>query len=398
MDGDQWGGSDRLEVFAFSVNWGIQAASTFTQVAALPTAPFDAVLCTGGLLEACVPQPGTAVRLEGLTAWMMWRLQYRDFGTHEVMLTNHTVDVDGSGHAGIRWYELRRPPAGAWTIFQQGTFSPDDGAPGLADDVHRWMGSIAMDKDGSVALGYSASDSTVFPSIRYTGRVATDPPGAMPLGEIILVTGGGSQTGSVRWGNYTTMDVDPLDGCTFWYTNEYYPTTSNFNWNTRIASFKLRTCRPAPTPTFLPHEVSMFVGGFFTEDSLLLNSGLETGFRYRRHRILPMWSVELELGLVPTNDAVTDGLLGKGQVHLVFHPQAISPVQSFLLGGVGLGHFNRLGFSDTALLLTLGLGADFRWTQKTGFRLDVRWVGLDGLVGSGFTSNFELLWGPVFSF
>jgi CARDB protein len=234
VDGDRFGGTDRFEVFAFAVNWGTPAASSFSLAASLPTTPFDSMLCSGGLIGTCIPQPGTAQRLESLTVWPMWRLQYRNFGTHETLLTNHTVDVDGRDRAGIRWYELRRPPAGAWSIFQQGTHSPDA--------IHRWMGSVASDHDANIALAYSVSSDRIFPGLRYAGRLVADPPGTMQA-EVNLIAGGGSQThGSSRWGNYSTLDVDPVDDCTFWYTSEYYPTTSLANWRTRISSFKNPAC------------------------------------------------------------------------------------------------------------------------------------------------------------
>jgi hypothetical protein len=204
VDGERFGGNDRLEVFAFSVDWANPSASMFVQVGDLPTMPFDSVLCSTSLLGACVPQPGTSVQLETLTVWPMWRLQYRNFGTHEAMVVNHTVDVNGQDLAGIRWYELRRSPGGAWGIFQQGTYSPDS--------THRWMGSVAMDRDGNIALGYSVSSDTVFPGIRRTGRLATDPPGTLPQPEGTIVVGGGTQThSSRRWGTYSSMDVDPTD-------------------------------------------------------------------------------------------------------------------------------------------------------------------------------------------
>lgn len=235
VDGDRFGGTDRLEIFAFSVNWSNPALSTFNQVASLATAPFDSVLCSATLIGQCIPQPGTPQTLETLTVWPMWRLQYRNFGAHEAMVTNHTVDENGQDHAGIRWYELRRDPAGAWSIFQQGTHAPDE--------VHRWMGSIAMDRDGNMALGYSVSSDTVFPGIRYAGRLASDPLGTLPQAEVTVVAGSGSQThGSGRWGNYSSMDVDPKDECTFWYTNEYYQETSVAGWRTRINSFRNPSC------------------------------------------------------------------------------------------------------------------------------------------------------------
>ena len=235
VDGERFGGSDRLEIFAFSVDWANPAASTFVQVADLATDPFDSVLCSASLLGACIPQPGVSQRLETLTVWPMWRLQFRNLGTHEAMVVNHTVDANGNDLAGIRWYELRRTSGGAWAIFQQGTYAPDE--------VHRWMGSIAMDRDGNIGLGYSASSDSVFPSIRRTGRLATDPPGSMTQAEVTIIDGSGAQThGSLRYGNYSSMDVDPADDCTFWYTTEYYEATSTAGWQTRVASFRNPEC------------------------------------------------------------------------------------------------------------------------------------------------------------
>lgn len=241
VDGERFGGGDRIEIFAFGVDWNNPAASTLTQLASLPTAPFDSVLCTADLLGACVPQPGVAQRLETLTAWPMWRLQYRNFSSHEALVFNHTIDVDRRDHAGIRWYELRRPPGGNWTIAQQGDYAPDD--------VHRWMGSVAMNRNGTMALGYSVSSNQVFPGIRYASRLAGDPPGTMAQGEVTLVNGAGAQTTDFRrWGNYSSMDVDPVDDCTFWYTTMYYDTTSAAGWKTRISAFKHPDCDQPPPP------------------------------------------------------------------------------------------------------------------------------------------------------
>jgi hypothetical protein len=248
VDGERFGGSDRLEVFAFDVDWSNPAGSTFSQIASLATDPFDSVLCSATLLGACIPQPGVTQRLETLTVWPMWRLQFRNFGTHEGMVLNHTVDANGEDLAGIRWYELRRAGGGAWSIFQQGTYAPDK--------EHRWMGSIAMDQDGNIGLGYSVSSSEVFPSVRRTGRLASDPPGTMTQPEAVIVAGGGAQThSSSRYGNYSSMDVDPSDDCTFWYTTEYYATTSTAGWRTRVASFRNPECgREEPPQVAFKHE------------------------------------------------------------------------------------------------------------------------------------------------
>ena len=143
---------------------------------------------------------------------------------------------------GVRWYELR-PSGGNLTVFQQGTYAPDSN--------YRWMGSIAMDHSGNMALGYSVSSRTLHPGIRYTGRLAGDPLGTMPQGEATIITGAGSQTGGLsRWGDYTEMTVDPVDDCTFWYVNQYHPSNGTFNWTTRIASFKFPQCGGTVTNDF----------------------------------------------------------------------------------------------------------------------------------------------------
>jgi hypothetical protein len=168
-----------------------------------------------------------------------YRLAYRNFGTYEAMVTNQSVEARSS-IAGSRWYEIRRTN-GQYSIAQQGTFAPEDG-------VDRWMGSIAMDAVGNIALGYSVVDGlSVYPGIRYTGRLAGDTPGEMTLGEAVVIDGSGVQrTTNSRWGDYTSMNIDPTDDCTFWYVNEYYTIagqlSSTAGWQTRIGSLKLPNC------------------------------------------------------------------------------------------------------------------------------------------------------------
>jgi hypothetical protein len=210
--------------------------------------------CGGG---TCVPQSGTSQTLDSLGDRLMYRLAYRNFGDHEAIVVNHSV-VAGSS-VGVRWYELRETPpstSGAFGLFQQGTFAPDS--------TYRWMGSAAMDQVGDIALGYSASSSTLFPSIRYTARVPSDPAGTMEA-ENVLQTGGGSQTGASRWGDYSALRIDPSDDCTFWYTNEYYPVSSSVGWATAIGSFKLSNCVNTPdfsiTETASPLTFTQGTGG-----------------------------------------------------------------------------------------------------------------------------------------
>jgi hypothetical protein len=225
-------GSNSLNLWKFHVDFTIPANSTLSGPTNIPVAAFSAA-CNGG---ACITQPSTRQTLDSLADRLMYRLAYRNFGDHEALVVNHSVSVGKSKKskvAAIRWYEVRSPNGGP-TVFQQGTFSPDL--------THRWMGSIAMDKVGDIAVGYSVSSSSVFPSIRYTGRVPTDPLGVLQSESTIIIGGGSQLTNLNRWGDYSAMSVDPVDDCTFWYTTEYLKASGTFNWSTRIASFKFPGC------------------------------------------------------------------------------------------------------------------------------------------------------------
>ena len=229
-------GTNSLNRWMFHVDWATPGNSTMTGPTSVPVAAFSAA-CGGG---ACVTQKGTKQKLDSLGDRLMWRLAYRNFGDHESLVATHSVAV--AGIASTRWYEIRNP-GGTPSVFQQGTFNPDS--------LHRWMGSIAMDGSGNIALGYSTSSANTFPAIRYTGHLVTDPPGMMGQGEAILFAGTGSQTqGLGRWGDYSAMAVDPTDDCTFWYTNEYLTQNGSFNWSTRIGSFKFAECGAPPQPDF----------------------------------------------------------------------------------------------------------------------------------------------------
>ena len=133
----------------------------------------------------------------------------------------------------MRWYELRGLSTTP-VVAQQGTFAPNDGQ-------HRWMGSIAQDRAKNMTVGYSISGPNLFPGIRYTGRLATDPLNTLPQGEGVIVNGTGAQTVSARWGDYTSMNIDPADDCSYWYVNEYYA-ASGGTWRTRIGHFRYPTC------------------------------------------------------------------------------------------------------------------------------------------------------------
>ncbi len=222
--------SDHLSIWEFHTDWNNPSNSTFAHVTDLTTAPFDYQFTSNTFSgRSHIEQPNTSIGLDALSNRVMFRLQYRNFGDYSTLVTNHTVDVDGSDHAGVRWYELRNSGTG-WGIYQQGTYAPDS--------ENRWMASVAMDEYGNIALGYSVSSNSVYPSIRYAGRMKDDPLGTISVAEQTIIDGSGSQTSFFsRWGDYSAMSVDPIDGATFWYTTEYVKTTGDANWQTRIASF-----------------------------------------------------------------------------------------------------------------------------------------------------------------
>jgi uncharacterized repeat protein (TIGR01451 family) len=253
---------DGIRMFEVRPDFADPAASTFTEIASLAVAGFDATFTeTSGTCSGTIPftsrddvdqpPPGNCgQRLDAIADRPLQRLAYRNFGTHESLVFSHAADVNATpptattGHvSGVRYYELRRTlPAGAFAVHEQATFSPDV--------TNRWMSSAAIDAQGNLAVGYSVSDATTtFPGVRYAGRLASDPAGGLFQGEATLVAGGRAQTttGS-RWGDYSAMSVDPADECTFWYTQEYYDTvapggcSATACWQTRIGSFKFPSC------------------------------------------------------------------------------------------------------------------------------------------------------------
>src|SRR5215211_8884615 len=225
------------KLFRYHVDFATPGNSTFTLGGNLTPAGYTE-LCPS--TRSCVPQLGTNDGLDGIGDRGMFRLAYRKFGDgHEALVGNQTVS--SGGVAGIRWYEIGNATSGAPAFTQQNTYQPDT--------TWRWMGSAAMDRDGDLALGYSASSAAIYPQIRYAGRLAGDPASTLAQGEATLFAGTGSQTGTGnRWGDYSDLTVDPVDDCTFWYTNEYYPVDpgppsgNEFNWRTRIGTFKFPSC------------------------------------------------------------------------------------------------------------------------------------------------------------
>lgn len=236
-------GASALNVWQFHVDFTTPTNSTFNGPTSVTIPPYTQA-CPGRA-GVCIPQsptppPGCTPQPNCyspslLQAWsdrLMYRLAYRNLGTHESIVATHSINPQQTNaHAASRWYEIRSP--GSPTLFQWGEFEPDD--------TSRWMGNIAMDKVGDIALGYSASSLTQYPAIRYTGRVPTDALGTMET-EISIIEGAGNQVFNTNWGAYNGLSVDPADDCTFWFTNQYYSQQGSKIWNTRIAAFKFAGC------------------------------------------------------------------------------------------------------------------------------------------------------------
>src|SRR5205823_1575857 len=216
----------------------------------------------------CVPQLGSAYQLDVIGDRIMHRVAYRNFGDHEALVVNHSVLADA--RIGVRWYEVRSPGSSP-TIFQQSTFAP-------VDPLYRWMGNIAV--------GYSTSSEVAFPSIAYAGRLAGDSLNDLTQGEAQMFAGQGSENVAFflppvgRWGDYTALTVDPSDGCTFWYVNEYFGALAEADpgapWQTRIGSFKFPTCVSVPpTPISVVSRKTHDIAGTFDLDLLPPNPGIE---------------------------------------------------------------------------------------------------------------------------
>jgi subtilisin-like proprotein convertase family protein len=244
---DEFGdAADAVRVFDFRANFANPAASTFTERAESPirVAPFNPVTPAGRDDVVQPPPASTAAALDSISDRLMFRLAYRNFGDHESLVATHSVNV-GTGvslttyRSGVRYYEFRRSTGQAFAVAEQATFAPDTDS--------RWMPSGAMDHQGNLAIGYNVASLTTRPSMRYAGRLATDPSGGLFQGERSLITGSGVQTNTgSRWGDYSALNVDPADDCTFWFTSEYYSAASqagsSIGWLTRIGRFRFPEC------------------------------------------------------------------------------------------------------------------------------------------------------------
>jgi hypothetical protein len=233
--------STQLNEYDFHVDFAHPKKSTFKGPNAI-TVPNYVSICSDGGNFACVPQPSPGQLIDSLSGLLMFRLAYRNFGDHESMVVAHAVQPGKGSTATVatRWYELRAtPPGSAFSLYQAGTFQ------NKTDNL--WMASLAMDKVGNIAMGVSADNAkSLDTSVWYTGRVPTDPLGKMEAATV-AVKGNAVQINTAnRWGDYSSMSIDPGDDCTFWFAQEYYNKknggSESNDWTTRLVSFKFNSC------------------------------------------------------------------------------------------------------------------------------------------------------------
>ncbi|MFK5856441.1 MAG: PKD domain-containing protein [Bacteroidota bacterium] len=321
--------TNSLRIWEVEIDWTNTSNSSVTSLPSLPTAPFS----TQGIT---ISQPGTGQQLDEMTGMTMYRLQYRNFDNYQVMMANHTVNA-GGGRAGVRWYELRNYGSG-WDIYQQGTYAPQDGE-------NRWMGSIAMNQNGDIGLGYSVSSSSTYPSIRIAGQSSGAPLGLgiFDIDETSIYEGENSQSGVSRWGDYSAMAVDPSDSQTFWFTTEY--SNGGWNWRTQIASFGF--VQP-PTTDFTSDAILIPVGE--TIDFTDLTSGIPSAWDWTFEGGLPTTSSEqhpeniqydtegtFSVKLVSSNNLGVDSLVKETYITtsstILPEVDFISDISSFCFGG-----------------------------------------------------------------
>lgn len=265
------GDPDVLEMWELDIDFDTPANSSFTQADSIMVAEFDSQFCSNPF--SCMNQPNNAVPLDAVREPIMDPLQYQNFGCWETIVGNYVTDATGDDVGGIRWFELRREPGQSWVLHQEGTLSPD------GDD--RWMGAASMDKHGNIAVAYNVTGANTFPSIRYSGREVHDPLGTLPVTEGTLIDGTATNSSS-RYGDYSSLSVDPVDECTFWFTGEYNAAST---WSTRIGSFKFDSCTAVSNvcstpPTAVSMGETAVEGGSNTALVLLLGvliGGMVTG-------------------------------------------------------------------------------------------------------------------------
>jgi len=221
---------DGIYAYQFHVDWSDKAKTKITGPVKLNVAPYH-YLCDGQLTK-CVSQPGTEVRLDPQGDKLMQRLVYRNLGSYESLAVVHSINTSAGG-GGVRWYEFRLDNNRNPKLFQQGTYAPDR--------FFRWMGSIAIDHQGNIGMGYSFGGDPNFAGQRFAGRLVSDKPGSLTFREAVLAEGEAAQTNTLRWQDYTTTAMDPSDDCTFWYVGDYLKRGAD-GYSTRIGGFRMPGC------------------------------------------------------------------------------------------------------------------------------------------------------------
>lgn len=373
-----------LRIWQADINWNNPSASTLGFLTlSVPGYNYSGI---------SINQPGTSQTLDPLSDRLMYRLQYRNFGTYESMVTNHTVNV-GNGQAGIRWYELRKSGSSNWSIYQQGTFAPADG-------LDRWMGSIAMNQQGNIALGYSVSGSTKYPSIRFAGQTAGNTPGQLDITETSILEGNKSQSGVNRWGDYSMMSVDPSNDLTFWYTTEY--SNGGWNWKTRIASFNFGAPpvnTDPPVAQFTASSTNVNEGAIvqFTDQSSnnptswswTFNGGTPSASTLQNPIVTYTTAGVYDVQLIASNQYGSDPELKTGYITVVALPNSYCSSQSNsfasdYISSVSVGGVTKTSsgshysdFTSVNIPLTLGASASISLSPNTSARKEFWRVWID---------------------
>ena len=307
---DSWdGGVDQLQYWKVFVDWQDANNSHIDGPFSIVTTPFETRVCWSGLFD-CIEQPGTSTRITALENIIMYRIPYRNFGDHESIVLNHVSDVSNvvgpGGDAAIRWYELRKTADTEWEIYQEGTYAPDA--------TNRITGTLSMDENGNIGMGYTAVSESVYPSIRLTGRRAGDPLNEMTIEEYILQPGGGAST-TQRWGDYSNMAVDPEDGRTFWFTGEYKAEQGLSS--TRIGSFTIQRDTFDVSPqTLLAPQPNVLTGNAETFTVDVFNSGIAPAFNIPLTLIFEgqILASELWADTIPSGESRPFTFAGAGSV------------------------------------------------------------------------------------
>jgi hypothetical protein len=375
-----WNFLNAVSVYKFSVNWDSLGLSTLTG----PDVPIAATSWPNANV-ANVPQSGTAQLLDTLQIRAMVQNQYTNFGGVESLWIPHTVRRGNTtGFAAPRWYQV---DVSGGTVNanlpQAATWDPD-----AANVMHRWMPSLAVDRAGNLAMLYSTSSSTTFPSIKYAGRLSSDPINTFGQTEQTMLTGTASQTSSARWGDYSSVMLDP-DGCTFWMTTQYAnPVSQTFDtrWLTRIGAFKYAECTPVGAGGTLSGTVTATVGG-----APIVGAAVELGARSTTTDGSGNYSfANLPAGTYPSLTVSHPGYVSEEVTAIVITDGGTTD-QDFDLD---LSATNACLLDTTAADFQAGVGDDVDMTTSPGDVILAKPLVIDQqnqtLIGSGF--SFTTAW------